>query len=83
MILLEHNESTTTIEQKAFLNFVYKGYQKDGKYFLAGCSKFFGNLEKEIKLKDSFYGMPDHHSSIQYTVAELNSDSIKFKWVLF
>ena len=66
--------------KKAFLNFVYKGYQKDGKYFLAGCSKFFGNLEKEIKLKDSFYGMPDHHSSIQYTVAELNSDSIKFKF---
>lgn len=64
-------------EKDNFLHFVYKGYKKDGKYFLAGCSKFFGDLEKEINLNESFYGKPDKHSSIKYKIVELNSDSIK------
>ncbi len=75
---IDHQDSNDVKE--TFFNLVYKGYKKEGKYFLAGCSKFFGELEKEIKLNDSFYGTPDRHSSIQYTVVNLNSDSIRFKF---
>ena len=70
----------STRMKKVFLNFAHKGYQKEGKYFLAGCSNFFGESGREINLEDSFEGPADHHSTIQYTVTELNNDSIGFKY---
>ena len=61
----------STIHKRGFLSIVHKGYQKDGKYFLTSCSRFFQQSGKEIKIGDSFNGMPDHHFGIQYTICLL------------
>lgn len=64
-----------------FSNIVNKGYQKDGKYFLSGCSEWFGGLEKEIKKDDKLRGYGGlHGEGIIFTVEELNKDSLTFSF---
>ncbi|MBK8567912.1 MAG: hypothetical protein IPN76_32475 [Saprospiraceae bacterium] len=58
------------------MKFIYSAYQIDGKYYLSGCSHWFGELEREIKQGDSFTGFPDHHCHTTYTVEKLDGDSI-------
>lgn len=45
------------LAKNQLLGIIYKGYQKDDKYYLSGCSNWFGGLEKEIKKDDKFRGL--------------------------
>jgi len=64
-----------------FLNIVHKGYHKDGKYFLSGCSESFGGLEKEIKKNDKFNGYGGMHGEAMIFKAEdLTKDSLVFSF---
>ncbi|MCC6723776.1 MAG: hypothetical protein IT258_04660 [Saprospiraceae bacterium] len=63
-----------------FLHFIHSAYQVDGKYYLSGCSHWFGESEREIKQGDSFMGHPSHHCGTSYTVERLDSDSIYFSY---
>jgi hypothetical protein len=75
-VVEEVEDENSSNRRGDFLKFIYSAYQVDGKYYLSGCSHWFGEMEREIKQGDSFMGFPDHHCGTTYTVERLDGDSI-------
>lgn len=73
------DEHSSSASRGDFLRFIYSAYQVDGKYYLSGCSHWFGELEREIEEGDSFV-KPDHHCPTTFTVKKLDEDSIEISY---